>query len=98
MNTQRKKLIVRNQKIVVGFIIICLTTTVLFFRYEGEKLVDMAMPQQQVTYYKISELTQEDHTALPQTIKVYREQNVVAIVQAPNSECEYQEKDIKIYK
>ena len=98
MDIQRKKIIARNQKIVAGFIILGLLTTVLFLRYEGEKLLDIAMPHQQVTYYKISELKQEEHTIILRTITLYTGKHMTYIVQHPNEGYDCNEKDIKAYE
>ncbi len=68
ISTKSKKVITRNKRIIAGLIIFALTTTVIFLRYGGEKLLDQVIPKEQVTYYHISELIGENPIDLAQTM------------------------------
>jgi hypothetical protein len=65
----------RNQAIIIFIGLLGVVLTVLFLRYGGQRLVDITMPQQKITYYEVPGLSNRSTTELLQKVAVHIERN-----------------------
>jgi hypothetical protein len=65
----------RNQTIIIFMGLLGVVLTLLFLRYGGQRLVDITMPQQKITYYEVPGLSNRSTTELLQKVAVHIERN-----------------------
>lgn len=71
----RKSKIIRNQRIIACLGVLGLALTMLFFKYGTPRILNMAIPHEQVTYYEVPRLSNKSAKVLTQKIVAHIQRN-----------------------
>ncbi|MDF2613782.1 MAG: hypothetical protein K0S71_1568 [Clostridia bacterium] len=71
----RKRKIIRNQIILAFFGMFGLALTVLFFKYGPQKVLNMTLPHEKVTYYEVPGISNESTETLVQKVLAHTQRS-----------------------